>query len=138
MLMFVIFLQTGTNLSPFQQLLLTLMRLKINLNLLLLGCIFTIPIPTASRAFRNTIELLNARFVSALVFWPDQEELQQSMPMLFRQVFRECAYIIDCFGIFIEKPKDLSARAQTYPQYKHHHTMKYLIYISNIYFILKR
>lgn len=60
------FLQTGTNLSPFQQLLLTLMRLKMNLPLSLLGCIFKILIPTASRTFRSTIELLNARLVPAL------------------------------------------------------------------------
>uniref|UniRef100_A0A671R4M2 THAP domain-containing protein 1-like n=1 Tax=Sinocyclocheilus anshuiensis TaxID=1608454 RepID=A0A671R4M2_9TELE len=69
------FLQTGTNLSPFQQLLLTLMRLRINLSLSLLSCIFKISIPTGSRTFRNTIEVLNARLVPALVFWPNREEL---------------------------------------------------------------
>ncbi|XP_074470441.1 uncharacterized protein LOC141754906 [Sebastes fasciatus] len=124
------FLQTGTNLSPFQQLLLTLMRLKMNLPLSLLGCIFKISIPTASRTFRNTSEVLNARLVPALLFWPNREELQLSMPTIFRQVFRKRVCIIDCFEIFIEKPIDLRARAQTYSKYKHHHTRKYLIGIT--------
>ncbi|XP_037650709.1 uncharacterized protein LOC119503167 [Sebastes umbrosus] len=124
------FLQTGTDLSPFQQLLLTLMRLKMNLPLSFLGCIFKISIPTASRTFRNTIEVLNARLVPALVFWPNREELQLSMPTVFRQVFRKCACIIDCFEIFIEKPRDLRPRAQTYSKHKRHHTMKYLIGIT--------
>lgn len=52
------------------------------------------------------------------------------MPMIFRQTYPRCACIIDCFEIFIEKPKDLEARAQTYSTCKHHHTMKYLIGIS--------
>ena len=108
------FLQTGTNLSPVQQFLLTLMRLKMNLPLSLLGCMFKISIPTASRTFRSTIEVLNARLAPALLFWPNREELQLSMPMIFRQVFHICVCIIDCFEIFIERPRDLRARAQTY------------------------
>ena len=124
------FLQTGTHLSPFQQLLLTLMRLKMNISLSLLSCLFRISVPTASRTFRNTIEVIHARLVPALVFWPNREELQLSMPMVFRQVFRRCACIIDCFEIFIERPSNLRARAQTYSKYKHHHTMKYLIGIT--------
>lgn len=123
-------LPTGTILSPFQQLILTLMRLKMNLPLALLSCIFRVSVPTASRTFRNTIEALNAKLVPALVFWPNRDELMLSMPMVFRQVFRRCACIIDCFEIFIEKPGDPRARAQTYSNYKHNHTIKYLIGIT--------
>ena len=123
-------LPTGTHLSPFQQLILTLMRLRMNLPLSLLGCIFRVSVTTASRTFRTTIEVMNAKLVPALVFWPNRDELMLSMPMVFRQVFRNCACIIDCFEIFIEKPGDLRARAQTYSNYKHHHTMKFLIGIT--------
>ena len=38
--------------------------------------------------------------------------------------------IIDCFEIFIHRPTNLLARAQTYSQYKHHNTAKYLIGIT--------
>jgi len=37
---------------------------------------------------------------------------------------------LDCFEIFIEKPNDLTARAQTYSQYKHHNTVKVLLGIT--------
>ena len=133
------FLQTGTNLSPFQQILLTLMRLKMNLPLSLLGCMFKISIPTASRTFRSTIEVLNVRLAPALLFWPNREELQLSMPMIFRQVFRKCACIIDCFEIFIERPRNLRARAdilkiQTSP---YHEISNWHYTTSNSFFYIK-
>ena len=43
-----------------------------------------------------------------------------------------CVVIIDCFEIFIERPMNLKARAQTWSNYmyKHHNTVKF----SNWYF----
>ena len=38
--------------------------------------------------------------------------------------------IIDCFELFIEKPSRLTSSAQTWSQYKHNHTLKYLISIT--------
>lgn len=38
--------------------------------------------------------------------------------------------IIDCFEIFIDRPSDLKARAQTYSFYKSHNTVKYLIGVT--------
>lgn len=38
--------------------------------------------------------------------------------------------IIDCFEVFIEKPSNLVARAQTFSSYKHHNTIKILIGIT--------
>ena len=49
------------------------------------------------------------------------------MPLEFRQSFRKCVIIIDCFEIFMERPTDLKARAQTWSNYK---TVKYLIGIT--------
>jgi len=38
--------------------------------------------------------------------------------------------VIDCFEVFIEKPLSLLARAQTFSDYKHHNTVKFLIGIA--------
>ena len=38
--------------------------------------------------------------------------------------------IIDCFEVFIERPTNLLARAQTFSSYKHHNTIKILIGIT--------
>lgn len=50
--------------------------------------------------------------------------------MAFRKHFPKYVVIIDCFEIFLERPTNLLARAQTYSSYKHHNTVKYLIGIT--------
>ena len=50
--------------------------------------------------------------------------------MEFRKKFRKFAIIIDYFEIFIEWPTFLTARAQTWSNYKKHNTVKYLIGIT--------
>ena len=50
--------------------------------------------------------------------------------MDFRKQFPKCVVIIDCFEIFLERPTNLLARAQTYSAYKHHNTVKYLIGVT--------
>jgi len=52
------------------------------------------------------------------------------MPMDFRKNFKQCATIIDCFEVFMERPTNLKARAQTWSNYKHHNTAKFLIGIA--------
>ena len=52
------------------------------------------------------------------------------MPMEFRKCFKQCVIIIDCFEVFMERPTNLKARAQTWSDYRHHNTVKFLIGIS--------
>ena len=54
-----------------------------------------------------------------------------TMPQCFIDSFGcKTTVIIDCFEIFIDKPSNLMARAQTFSNYKHHNTVKVLIGIS--------
>ncbi|XP_033758154.1 uncharacterized protein LOC117340503 [Pecten maximus] len=53
------------------------------------------------------------------------------MPMEFRKYFGvKVSIIIDCFEVFIERPSDLLARSETWSNYKHHNTTKFLIGIT--------
>ena len=52
------------------------------------------------------------------------------MPSAFKKKLKNCQCIIDCSEVFIKRPKNLTARAQTWSNYKHHNTMKYLLGIS--------
>ncbi len=53
------------------------------------------------------------------------------MPKCFKFAFgNKITVIIDCFEIFIERPSNLNARAQTYSSYKSHNTAKVLIGIT--------
>ena len=65
-----------------------------------------------------------------LVKWPDHEQLYPTMPMEFKKKFGKGVVIIDCFEVFMERPKGPMARAQTWSNYKHHNTVKFLIGIS--------
>jgi len=50
------------------------------------------------------------------------------MPMCFQYAFgKKVTVVIDCFEVFIERPSNLLARAQTFSSYKHHNTVKVLI-----------
>ena len=54
----------------------------------------------------------------------------KTMPIEFRQNFRKCVVIIDCFEVFMERPTSLMARVQTWSNYKKHNTVKFLIGIT--------
>ena len=59
----------------------------------------------------------------------------------FAIFFHNCAVIIDCTEVFIEQPSDLLACSQTWSQYKHHDTVKFLIGIipqGTISFLMKK
>ena len=95
-----------------------------------MSCLFFVSPSTISRTFSHVINVMFVRLVPSLVKWPERQELRLTLPYAFRQGFKKCAVIIDCFEIFINRPSNLLARALTYSSYKSHNTMKYLIGIT--------
>ena len=66
-----------------------------------------------------------------LISWPTHDALHKTMPQCFIDSFGyKTTVIIDCFEIFINRPTNLMARAQTFSNYKHLNTVKVLIGIS--------
>uniref|UniRef100_A0A8C1SN24 DDE Tnp4 domain-containing protein n=1 Tax=Cyprinus carpio TaxID=7962 RepID=A0A8C1SN24_CYPCA len=117
-------------LSPFQMLLLTFMRLRLDLPAQHLAHLFRVSPKTVYRTFQEIVSFMYAN-LSRSIIWPDRDTLQKIMPHQFVESFgRRVAVIIDCFEIFTEKPSNLKARAQMFSSYKHNHTMKYLIGIT--------
>ncbi len=116
-------------LTPFKQLLLTLMRLRLGLSGQDLAYRFGVHPSTVSRKFEFVVGVLHSK-LKFLIMWPDRDALRKTMPLVFRKHYPNCTVIIDCFEIFIQRPTALFARAQTYSQYKHHNTVKYLIGIT--------
>ena len=108
-----------TLLSYFQQFLMVLMKLLLNLGDQDLAYRFGVNQSTVSRYFKKWIDIMYI-WVALLVKWPNHAELLKTLPMEFRKNFRQCAVIIDCFEIFIKRPTNLRARAQTWSNYKHH------------------
>ena len=91
---------------------------------------FGISAATISRIFSSCISVMDTR-LSPLIHWPERAELWSTMPECFQYSFgKRITVIIDCFEIFIEKPSNLLAQAQTFSSYKHHNTTKVLIGIT--------
>ena len=63
-----------------------------------------------------------------LIYWPDREALQKTMPVCFQQSFgKKVAIVIE---VFIERPSSLEARTASWSNYKHHNTVKVLLGIT--------
>ena len=120
---------TFRSLPLFQQFLLVLMKLRLNLFDKDLAYRFGTSQTSVSRYFTKWIEVMFIR-LHPLVRWPRREELQLTMPAEFRKHFKKCVAIIDCFEVFCERPKSLKARAQTWSNYKHHNTVKFSVAIT--------
>ena len=119
-------LKQRSSLTPFQQLLVTLMRFQLNLSRQDLACRFRIHSSTISWTFMHVKNVMYIK-LKPLITWLEREILYETMPMDFRKYCPNCVVIIDCFEIFLERPTNLLARAQTYSSYKHHNTVKCLI-----------
>ena len=117
-------------LTPFQEFVLTLMKLKLNMPLEDLAYRFNVSVSTISRVFPAWMVAMDTR-LSPLIKWPDREDLWRTMPQCFQFSFgKKTTGIIDCFEVFIDRPSNLLARAQTFSSYKHHNTIKVLIGIT--------
>ena len=117
------------SISKFQQLLITFMRLRLNLSVQDLAYRFEVHASTVSRVFQTCVHVMFTS-MAFLVKWREREELKLTLPACFGEKFSLCAVIIDCFEVFIDRPSCLLAHAQTWSSYKHHNTAKFLIRIT--------
>ncbi|XP_023696228.2 uncharacterized protein [Paramormyrops kingsleyae] len=115
--------------KPTWELLLTLMKLRLNLSEEFLGHLFGINQSTVSRIFLHWIHVM-ANKLQPLILWPKREDVRHSLPICFQTFFKNCVSIIDCFEVFIECPSDLKAQGQTWSIYKQNNTLKFLISIT--------
>lgn len=118
------------SLSKFQEMVMSLMKNRINVPYQDLSYRFGVSVSTVYRIYTTWMEVMDAR-LSPLIYWPERHELWHTMPKCFQSAFgNRTTVIIDCFEIFIERPTNLLARAQTFSSYKHHNTIKVLIGIT--------
>ena len=80
---------------------------------------FDVSRTVVSRIIVTWLTVIDVR-LSPLISWPSREQLQRTMPKCFIDSFGlKTSVIIDCFEIFIDRPSNLLARAQTFSNYKH-------------------
>lgn len=118
------------HLTPFQEFVMTLMKLRLNMPLEDLAYRFDVSVSTVSRTFQAWMIVMDVR-LKPFIKWPEREELWRTMPQCFQYSFgKKTTVIIDCFEVFIDRPSNLLARAKTFSNYKHHNTVKVLIGIT--------
>ena len=114
----------------FQELSLTLVRLRLNLTIRDLTYRYNISKSTSSKLFLKWIDASYHR-LSYLIKWPDRAELIATMPLSFLKYFgTKLAVIIYYSEVFVNKSSHYMVRACTWSQYKHRNTIKYLIDIT--------
>lgn len=105
------------------------MKLRLNFGDQDLAFRFHINQSTVSWYLSKWIDVMYVQ-MTPLIKWSEWDQLLKTMPMNFRKGFKNCVTIIDCFEVFIERPTNLKARVQTWSNYKHHNTAKFLISIA--------
>ncbi|XP_070561662.1 uncharacterized protein [Ptychodera flava] len=83
-----------------------------------------------SRIFTTWIHFLS-NALQSIIQIPSSEELENEgvLPQCFKRYTR-VKLVIDCTEIFSERPSQLQTRKQTWSNYKHHDTFKFLIGVS--------
>ena len=95
------------NLSPFQEFVMVLIKLRLNVPLQDLAYHFMVSVTTVSRIFSYWMVVMNVR-LKFMISWPEREQLRQTMPMCFQYAFgKKVTVVIDCFEVFIERPSNL-------------------------------
>lgn len=119
--------EKSAKLSKFQQLLLTLIRLRLDLKNQDLAYRFGVKVSTVTKTVHSVVNIMSTTLVPTTVFWPSREELRKNLPSAFRSSYPDCAVIMDCFRVALEKT-DRSDDTNV-----HHcgsNTLKYLIGVA--------
>ena len=116
-----------SKLAPFQEMMLTLVRLRLSSSIQDLAYRFGVHYSTISHIFFKWLTMFDAK-LKPLLLWPGREDLRRIMPECFCASFKD--KVADCFEVFIERPSNLMARAATWSTYKLHNTAKFLIDIA--------
>ena len=90
---------------------------------------FNTNVTNISNIFRTYLKALSD-ILKNFIVWPEREALRRNLPSSFKN-FKNCVCIIDCTEVFIERPFNLNARAQTFSSYKSGNTIKYLVGITS-------
>ena len=117
------------NLPKPNQLVMTLMMMRLDLQETFISKMIGYTQPTVSYTFHKIVDVLYAR-IGWMVRMPDREGIYDSIPPHFKQYFPRLTQIIDCFEIFTDRPGKLLARQEVFSNYKKHSTVKFLISIT--------
>lgn len=113
-------------LSPINQLFMTLVKLKLDLNIADIALRFQISTSTVSRYFITWVCFLYHE-LKEISWFPSKEQVTGTLPHAFRERYPTTLAIIDASEVFVETPSDLMLQSTAWSNYKHHNTFKFLV-----------
>lgn len=116
-------------LTPFQEYIMVLMRLRLGLFEKDLAHRFDIAIGTVSNITRKWYKLLRVE-LGPLIRMPERDIIKYYSPPAFKQLFPKVVIVIDCTEIEMERPSALNTQSACYSSYKSRPTMKVLVGIT--------
>uniref|UniRef100_A0A6P7GDE3 Uncharacterized protein LOC114340901 n=1 Tax=Diabrotica virgifera virgifera TaxID=50390 RepID=A0A6P7GDE3_DIAVI len=118
------------NMPKIDQLLLTLMKLRLNLVNDDLAIRFNISSKTVANIFYTWLYALHEIiFKNIMKEIPSRNKNKLCMPTCFNN-FTNCRIILDCTEIYCHQPKNMEKQKATYSSYKHRNTLKGLIGVA--------
>ncbi len=116
-------------LSPQDEFLLLLMKLRLNKDDKELSLFFGISRPTVGKVFKTWLNFSYFQ-LKELNLWPTQEVVREHAPKDFKAKFPTTRVILDGTECPIEKPSDPKQQSATWSSYKNRNTLKVLVGIS--------
>ena len=114
------------------ELLLTLMKLRLDTPNVDLAMRFRISTSMVSRIFTAWLMSLFKKFTASaeLPVWPSRERVNDTMPEIFKDLYPTTRCIIDCTEFPIQTPTDPDTQRVTWSSYKNRNTFKALVGIT--------
>ena len=110
------------------QILMTLMKVKLNLLLADLARRFGVSESLVSKTISFWLDKLAAH-LSSLIVWLPRETIRATMPPCFKR-YPKTTCVIDCAETIMQKPSNLKSRGESYSNYKSHNTVKYCVAVA--------
>ena len=112
-------------LCTLDQLVLTLMKLRLDIYFEFLADLFGVSQGTCSKMFNTWIKFLSKE-LRPLIFWPDKDIVRKLLPLSLLKQYAKLRCTIDCTEVFNEKPRHLELQAITWSD----NTVKVLVGIA--------
>lgn len=115
-------------LSRKERLILTMVKLKLDVSYITLAALFNISGQLCKTYFFDMLTVLS-KVLKHCIYFPTSEEISKNIPESFK-CFAGCRVILDCIEITIQKPSCLCCRIKFYSQYKRNPTVKFMTGVS--------
>ncbi|XP_041730484.2 uncharacterized protein LOC121562211, partial [Coregonus clupeaformis] len=123
------FSKPSITLPVVDQILMTLMKLKLNLILGDIAHRFNVSTSMASIVISHWIDVMGEQF-KVLIPWLPRETIRATMPLSFQRNYPRTTCIIDCAESAMQRATNHDSRSDTFSQYKSRNTVKYLVAVA--------